>query len=44
MPEKFRRFLLIASLICFAAYAATIQILRTPQWYNTYPFVFCWDS
>lgn len=44
MPEKFRRFLLIASLICFAAYAATIQILRTPQWYTTYPFVFCWDS
>ena len=44
MPEKFRRFLLIASLICFAAYAATIQILRTPRWYTTYPFVFCWDS
>lgn len=44
MPVRFRRLLFVASLICFAAYASTIQLLRTPEWYTTYPFVFCWDS
>ena len=36
--------LLICSMAAFAIYAFTIHLLRTPEWYTTYPFVFCWNN
>ena len=43
MSIQTRKILLLASLAAFAAYACTIHLFRTPEWYTTYPFVFCWD-
>lgn len=44
MSIRIRRILLLISLVAFAAYAGTIHFLRTPEWYTTYPFVFCWSN
>ena len=38
-----RRLLLPVCLLAFAVYDCTIHLLRTPEWYTTYPFVFCWS-
>lgn len=43
MRGRTRRILILASLIAFATYDITIHTLRTPEWYTTYPFVFCWN-
>lgn len=43
MPNRSRGLLLLASLLAFAVYDCTIHLLRTPEWYTTYPFVFCWS-
>lgn len=43
MPSRTRGLLLLASLLAFAVYDGTIHLLRTPEWYTTYPFVFCWS-
>lgn len=44
MSIQIRRILLLFSLIAFAIYTGTIHFLRTPEWYTTYPFVFCWNN
>lgn len=43
MPDRTRRLLLPVCLLAFAVYDCTIHLLRTPEWYTTYPFVFCWS-
>ena len=43
MPVRTRRIILLSSILAFAVYDCTIHLLRTPEWYTTYPYVFCWD-
>lgn len=39
-----RRILLVSSVLLFAAYGFTIHLLRTPEWYTTYPYAFFWSA
>lgn len=39
-----QRILLVLSVFLFAAYGFTIHLLRTPEWYTTYPYAFFWSA
>ena len=41
--EKEKRAGWILCVICFIAYATVIQLLRTPAWQRTYPYLFFWS-
>lgn len=42
LPRRERVVTVLLSVARLYAYGLVIAILRTPEWYTTYPFAFCW--
>ena len=42
--SKDRRIVILASLILFYAYGLVIVLLKTPEWFTTYPFHWCFSK
>lgn len=42
LPRRERVVTVLLSVALLYAYGLVIAILRTPEWFTTYPFAFCW--
>lgn len=43
-PERTRQYMTLICVAAFIVYALVIQIARTPEWQQTYPFRFFWQD